>query len=196
MSFIETIEEDRADGALTELYAGARETNGYVPNSMRAFSLRPDVYRAWDELKSTIAGSMDTRRYELATLAAARKLRSSYCSLAHGRILAERFLDPATVRELALDHADVVLDAADVATMDLADKVAGDASSITEDDIQRLRDSGLDDREIFDVVVAAAARCFFSKTLDAVGALPDSEFAELEPALRDALTVGRPIESA
>jgi hypothetical protein len=32
---------------------------------------------------------MDLRRYELATLAAARRLRSSYCCLAHGRVLAE-----------------------------------------------------------------------------------------------------------
>ena len=44
-------------------------------------------------MEETIAGGMDTRRYELATLAAARELRSSYCSLAHGKILAERFLD-------------------------------------------------------------------------------------------------------
>jgi hypothetical protein len=44
------------------------------------------------------------------------------------------------------------------------------------------------------VVVAAAARCFFSKTLDALGALPYAKFAELEPGLRDALTVGRPID--
>ena len=75
-----------------------------------------------------------------------------------------------------------------------AAKVARDACSITEDDVQRLRDRGLSDRDIFDVAVAAAARCFFSKTLDAFGALPDAEFAELDPGLRDALTVGRPIE--
>ena len=137
---------------------------------------------------------MDARRYELATLAAVRKLRSSYCSLAHGKVLAERFFDPATVRELALDHGAAGLGATEVAIMDLAERVAGDASSITDDDIQRLRDVGLGDREIFDVVAAAAARCFFSKTVDALGGLPDAVYADLEPGLREALTVGRPIE--
>ena len=44
-----------------------------------------------------------------------------------------------------------------------------------------------------DVVLAAAARCFFSKTLDALGVLPDAEYGELEPRLREALVVGRPI---
>jgi hypothetical protein len=44
-----------------------------------------------------------------------------------------------------------------------------------------------------DVVLTAAARCFFSKTLDALGAEPDSAYWNLDPGLRDALTVGRPI---
>ncbi|HEY2542251.1 MAG TPA: hypothetical protein VGH92_04295, partial [Gaiellaceae bacterium] len=60
-------------------------------------------------------------------------------------------------------------------------------------DLQRLRDLGLTDAEIMDVALAAAARCFFSKTLDALGVLPDATFAELEPGLREALVVGRPI---
>ena len=44
-----------------------------------------------------------------------------------------------------------------------------------------------------DVVLAAAARCFFSKTLDALGVLPDAHYRELDPELLDALVVGRPI---
>ena len=45
----------------------------------------------------------------------------------------------------------------------------------------------------FDVVAAAAARCFFSKTLDALCIQADPVLAELDPELRDVLTVGRPI---
>src|SRR5437773_1282665 len=39
----------------------------------------------------------------------------------------------------------------------------------------------------------AAARCFFSKLLDALGVQADSTFNHLDPALREALTVGRPV---
>ena len=42
-------------------------------------------------------------------------------------------------------------------------------------------------------MLAATIRCFFSKTLDALGVQPDADYAELDPAFRDALTVGRPI---
>jgi hypothetical protein len=71
-----------------------------------------------------------------------------------------------------------------------------DATSITEADVEELRAHGLSDGEIFDVVLAATIRCFFSKTLDALGAQPDREFAQLDPAFREPLTVGRPIEPA
>ena len=134
---------------------------------------------------------MDLRRYELVTLAAARRLRSSYCSLAHGKVLAEQFGEP--VREIARDRRAAGLDEVDVAVMDLAERVVDDASSIDEADLQRLRDLGLSDAEIMDVVLAAAARCFFAKTIDALGVLPDASYRELEPELREVLVVGRPI---
>ena len=44
-----------------------------------------------------------------------------------------------------------------------------------------------------DVVLAASARCFFSKTLDALGVRADAKYAALDPALREQLVVGRPI---
>ena len=47
------------------------------------------------------------------------------------------------------------------------------------------------------MVLAAAARCFMSKAIDAVGAQPDREYEQrLDPTLREALVVGRPIASA
>lgn len=159
-----------------------------------AFAQRPEVYAAWQQLNGAIKAGMELRRYELATLAAARRLRSSYCCLAHGSVLIERFGEP--VREIALDHRDAGLDEVDVAVMDLAEKVVDDATAIYDADLQPLRDLGLSEAEIMDVVLAAAARCFFSKTLDALGVRPDASYAELDPELREALVVGRPIAEA
>ena len=78
--------------------------------------------------------------------------------------------------------------------MDLAEHVALDAADITQADIDELRELGLADEEVLDVVLAAAARCFFAKVLDGVGALADARYAEMEAGMRDALVVGRPIE--
>ncbi|MBI5106946.1 MAG: peroxidase [Solirubrobacterales bacterium] len=196
MTFIETVAPDEAAGPAAEIYAADREAFGRLPNFTRAFSLLPEVYAAWKGLNGAIKATMELRRYELATVAAARRLRSSYCALAHGSILADRFLGADAVRAAVADPRAAGLDDADVAVMELADKVVADATTVTQADVDRLRASGLTDGEILEVILAAAARCFFSKVLDATGALPDSAYAELDPALRDALTVGRPIASS
>ena len=193
MAFIETVSEDQATGATAEMYATDAEVFGFLPNLTRAFSHRPAVYRAWRQLNGAIKDGMDLRRYELATVAAARRLRSSYCMLAHGSVLMDKFIDSQSLAALVADHHAAGLSEIDVAVMDLAEKVADDATAVEPADIERLRSLGLSDDEIVDVVLAAAARCFFSKTLDALGVEPDARYGNLDPDIRDALTVGRAI---
>ena len=196
MTFIETVPEVDATGATQEMYATDRAAFGDLPNLTQAFSLRPEVYAAWRGLSGAIRSGMDLRRYELATLAAARRLRSSYCALAHGSVLLNNeFVTPAGLRALMEDEGTAASDLSpvDAAVMAFADKVADDATSVSQEDIDRLRAHGLSDTDILDVVLTAAARCFFSTCLDALGAAPDAKYAALDPAVRDALTVGRPI---
>ena len=196
MTFIETVPPDAATADVAAVYDRDRAIHGHVPNFAQAFSLQPQAYAAWRELNGAIKAGMDLRRYELATIAAARRLRSSYCMLAHGAVLADRFMDADDVRAVATDPAAAGLDPVDTAVVDLAEKVAADATAVTQEDIDRLRDLGLADAEILGVVLAAAARAFFSKTLDGLGALADHKYEAMDPALRDALTVGRPIAPA
>lgn len=196
MAFIETVPVDQATGEVRAMYARAQANLGYVPNYAKVFSLRPEVMGAWSGLLASIRGHMDLRRYELVTLAAARALHSSYCMLAHGTILRRQFYGPEQLAAIAGGTADAGLEPAEAAMMAFAERVAKDASSITASDVEGLRAHGFTDAEIFDVAAAAAARCFFSKLLDALGAEPDSAYLELEDDLRRRLTPGRPVSAA
>ena len=197
MSYLATIDEDGATGATAQMYEVDRSALGYVPNYTKIFSPRPEVYAAWKQLNGAIKSGMDLRRYEVATVAAARQLRSSYCALAHGEILANAHLDESAVRQLAGDAADVELDPLDAAIARLAEKVARAAADIEESDYDELRALGRSDVEILDIVLATAARCFFSTVLEATGTLADPVFTTRIPeVLRTALTVGRPIAGA
>ena len=71
-------------------------------------------------------------------------------------------MDTDQLLDVVADHRHAGLDEVDVAVMDLAEKVAGDATAVTQEDVDRLRSLGLSDRDVFDVVAAAAVRCFFS----------------------------------
>jgi uncharacterized peroxidase-related enzyme len=163
-------------------------------NYERAFADRPEVFAAWVQLNTAIKERMDLRRYELVTLAAALKLRSSYCCLAHGRILLERFGEP--VADIVRDRRAANLSEVDLAVMELAERIVEDATSIEDADLQRLRDLGLSEADIADVVYAASVRCFFSKTLDALGMLADASYRDLPADVQEALVVGRPIAAA
>lgn len=193
MAFIEPIREEDAEGATAEMYAADLDEDGYVANSTKAFGHRPAVFAAWRQLGSTIGGSMDRRRYELATVAAARVLRSSYCSLAHGKVLAEQFLGAERTIALATGAVDA-LDPLDAEIVRFATLVTREPASVTASDMERLRALGLSDEEILDVVLAVAARCFFSTVLEALGVQADPAYRALDPELRAALTVGRPIQ--
>jgi uncharacterized peroxidase-related enzyme len=196
MAFIETIPLDEATGEVRAMYERGQARFGYVPNHTKLFSHRPRVWTAWEALLGSIRSNMDARRYELVTLAAARSLRCSYCALAHGTILRDRFYSAEQMSAIAEDHTTAGLSPADAAIMSFAEKVARDADEITPADVEALRDHGLTDAEIFDVVAAAAARCFFSKVMDGLGAEPDAAYARVEDGLRRRLTVGRDISTS
>ncbi|MGH8957910.1 MAG: carboxymuconolactone decarboxylase family protein [Acidimicrobiia bacterium] len=192
MPFIKPVAEEGASGRVAELFEADRNKRGYVPNYLSLFAIRPEVYDAWVGLIGAIARNMDLRRYELATLAAAQALSSSYCSLAHGLVLRKKFMSDEEIAQSADGASSEELDRA---VMALARQVAIDASRVTDDDLAPLRKAGLSDEEIFDVVLAAAARAFFSKTLDGTGTEPDREYRDLlSPGLLERLAVGRPIE--
>ncbi|MGA8262799.1 MAG: peroxidase-related enzyme [Arenicellales bacterium] len=193
MPFLKITEPEEASGAVRAMYDKVAQQHGFVPNWATAFSHRPKVLAAWSELLGSIRENMDPCRYELATLAAARALRSSYCMLAHGSVLARDFFDPAKVAAIAEDFRSAQLQDSDVAVMEFAEKVVRDAAAITQADVDKLHEHGLSDREIFDVAAAAAARCFLSKTVDALGIQADGKFASLDDELRGRLTIGRPI---
>lgn len=192
--FIETTAESDATGPLAEWYRSQRDSWGFLPDYAGCFSARPDVAKAWTSLNLTIRGGMDRRRFELVTIAAARALRSTYCTVAHASFLRDVCGDSQTVQALALTSDGSSLSEQDAALYSFATKLALDASAIEQSDVDALRDAGLSDAEISDVVYAVAARAFFTKVLDGLGARLDRETADtFPPGVLQGMVVGRPV---
>ena len=70
--------------------------------------------------------------------------------------------------------------------MRFAEKLSTDAAAMTDADSQSLRDAGFSDRQIVDIALAAGARNFFSRTLQAL-AVPVEDVPGLTPELTAAL---------
>lgn len=191
--FIESVAEEAATGALADYYRGQRQNWGFLPNYTAAFSSRPDVAAVWNTLNATVRESMPRRRFEIATIAAARTLRSTYCTAAHTSLLREVCNDETTMTAIADDPTGAGLGAEDRAVYEFATKVARDASSVEQSDVDALRAVGLSDGDVADVVFAVAARAFFATVLDGLGARLDDEIAaRFAPDMLASVTVGRP----
>ena len=78
MTFIKSISEEQAEGLVQDQYQAAQKSTSYVPNYIKAFSLRPEVYDAWTKLIGAIRSNMRMRRYELVTFATAMALECTY----------------------------------------------------------------------------------------------------------------------
>ncbi|WP_431247761.1 carboxymuconolactone decarboxylase family protein [Leifsonia xyli] len=181
MSIIRTPEPSEATGEVATIYAEDIDDLGYVPSYTRVMAVNPEAVRAFEHLAGAIASQLGTRRYELVTLAAAQALQSQHCRLAHGRktltVMGENELEA-----IARDYHDAGLGEAEVAMMDYAARVATDSVSLTDADTLQLRELGYSDREIVDITLAAAARSYFSRSLQALGA-----DVEVPPGLGDRL---------
>jgi uncharacterized peroxidase-related enzyme len=192
MAFIDTVSASWVTGDAFAMYDRQQKHYGYVPNYATVFSHRPEVMRRWAELQAAIKRPMDARRFELATFAAAVTLRSSLCTLAHGKALL-KFFCAEDVIAMARGETPPSLSAAEAALMRFACAVAHDASAVTADDVAELKRHGFSDGEVFDIAAVAAGRAFFTKIIESLGVAADAPLRTMDATLREALTVGRPV---
>ncbi len=192
MAFIDTITPADSTGPTREMYSRQQDTYGFVPNYAKVFGHRPEVMVRWGRLLAEIRRPMDDRLFELATLAAAIELKNTACSLAHGQQLA-KFINEDGVQALAAGETDNVITEAEAVVVAFATKIARDASSIGQQDVDALKAQGFSDAEVFDIATTVAGRSFLTKILDALGVEMDKTAMHMSEAFRQALTVGRPI---
>lgn len=188
MAILHTIPESSATGATAAIYADDVTDQGFVAAHTKVMALNPEAHAAWEALIGAIAKPLGKRRYELVTLAAARGARSKHCRLAHGRLSLALF-DEAQLVRIASDYRDADLSPAEVAMMDFAERVSEDSDRMTDADSLVLREHGFSDRDILDVTLAAAARNYYSRAIQAL-AVDVEPPTDISDALRDALVRG------
>jgi uncharacterized peroxidase-related enzyme len=193
MAFIDTISASWVTGEAFAMYDRQQKHYGFVPDYATVFSHRPEVMRRWAALLAEIKRPMDRRRFELATFAAACELRSTLCTLAHGKALLA-FFSVDDVMAMARGETPRSLSTADAALVRFARSVARDASAVTAEDVAELKQLGLTDGEVFDIAATAAGRAFFTKIIESLGVAADAPLRTMDAKLREALTVGRPVK--
>ncbi|QHK20098.1 carboxymuconolactone decarboxylase family protein [Pseudarthrobacter psychrotolerans] len=185
ITILKTTPESEATGLTAEFYNDDLGSFGYVASQTKAMAINPEAFQAFESMLHFITASMDLRRYELITLAAAQAIGSPHCRLAHG-VKALKAFPEDELGAVARDFHTAGLEPAEVAMMEYAEKLSRDATAMTDADTLELRNHGFTDREIMDITLAATARNFLSRTLLALAVDVDVP-PTLSPKLKDAL---------
>jgi uncharacterized peroxidase-related enzyme len=191
------LQEPPASAQARELYDEDLADDGYVWNVTRLWAHQPDTLKSLFEVMSQAfrPSGLTFRQRGILVAATASALGDSYCSLAWGGKLGKAS-DPALAAGV-LTGSDAGLTDQERAMAVWARKVARDPNATTPADIEALRDSGLDDGQIFAVTAFVALRLAFSAINDSLGAQPDAQLARSLPSeVREAVTYGRPVAEA
>ena len=196
--YLQTIEEEQATGRVAEIYEKQKAQLGFVMEAAKCFTARPDLLPIYTDFSDRIrAGfSLGLREWRLITLIAAKYIPSTYCSHVYSRQLIDDLGSKEAVLAVQRDYRNAGLPDRDVEMLAYAEKVARDASRISQADIDRLRRTGFSDREICDIALCAAFRCFVSRFFDATGAGTEAAFIDEDSEFRTAMNVGRPLQNA
>jgi uncharacterized peroxidase-related enzyme len=192
MPFIDTIPEAEIGDDVRAMYERQQSFWGFVPNYAKVFCWRPEIMGLWAQLQAGIKRNMDKRRFELVTFAAAHTLRSTLCSLAHGRALTAWF-SQEDIQLMARGASPASLTAAEAAMMSFSRKVARGAFLVSAHDVGELKRHGFSDAEVFDIAATVGARAFWTNIIEALGVEPEPPLLQLEPEFRKTLTVGRTV---
>lgn len=187
------IEEAPPSGGREAAYGSEREEDGYIWNVSRLWCWRPDVYEDFAALRARLMeeSSLGDRDWAVLVTATASQLEDSYCSLAWGAKLA-KLTDDETAARVVVGEEAPGLSERERALVAWARRVVDDPNGTTGAEVERLRETGLGDREIFEATAFVALRLAFSTVNDALGARPDRQLADgAPPKLRAAIAYGR-----
>jgi uncharacterized peroxidase-related enzyme len=183
MAWIKTLDEREVAGALSQVYEAELARLGFVMESTKALSIRPNLAQAFDAFTAAVKqeSSLTPQERRLISLLVAQQLGSTYCVLVYATEVERDLGGLQRVRAVLNDHRTAGLSQRDVAILDYA--VTAATGHPTERHVMRLRESGLDDATILDIAVWANLRAFRSRIYESLGVQTDQFFLEQEDLL-------------
>lgn len=184
MTWIKYILPEDATGRLEQLYKKYQRANRTVANIITAHSVRPHILEGHMAFYRSVLGhsanTLPVWFLEAVGVYVSAFNKCAYC-VDHHRHFGGQAFDGTQAEWNAIADAmiagepDTVLDARQAALVHYAGKVTKDPASVSQTDIDALRDLGADDGEIFEVNQVAGYFAYANRTVLGLGVTLDGE---------------------
>ena len=154
---------------------------GYIPNWVRAFALGGAHAARFNEyilgLLDPNAGLLPYADRELIATVSSAENGCSYCRLNHAVSLGDALGDKKLGTRIAVDYREVrELTARQRTLADFAATLSVRPGEVSDDDLDALRDLGLDDAAIYEAIQVVAAFAAANRFSIALQVRPDDQF--------------------
>lgn len=147
---------------------------------VRVLARNPDTARRFtgyfENLFDPARGRLPLAERELIAVVVSAANGCGLCEVHHTEGLALASNDRARARRLALDHHLVSLSKREHAIVDFAVKVTRDPKAVGPKELNALRDAGLDEEDILEVVETSSWFNHTNRIFISLGVIPDDKF--------------------
>ena len=165
---------------LRERYAAVAERSGFLPNVFGALAWRPAEAAAFfayhDALMDKETPGLSKGDRELIVVATSAANDCLYCVVAHGAIARIRTRDPYLADQVAVDWRKAPLSPRMHAVLDVAVRLAVEPATVTAADLDRLREQGLTEDDVWDVGAIVAFFALSNRLAHWAAIPPNEEF--------------------
>ena len=172
-------DEGTLPGPIRAVYDKCVEKLGFVPNVLRAYTLRPkkfELFRQYNnELMLGESGLSKLEREMIAVVVSCVN-HCHYCLIAHGAAVRVLSGDAVLGDQLVTNYRAAKLDARTRAMLDFVWKLASTPAEIVDADREALRRAGFSDVDIWDIAEVAGFYSMTNRLASAVEMRPNAEY--------------------
>ena len=156
-----------------------QEKSGFIPNVFLVLAHRPDEFRAFFAYHDALmekGGNLTKAEREMIVVATSAANQCQYCVVAHGAILRIRAKNPLVADQVAVNYRKADITPRQKAMLDFAMKVAFEAYAVDEPEIDRLKQYGFDEEDVWDIAAIAAFFGMSNRIANVTNMRPNDEF--------------------
>ena len=167
---------------IREVYEANLAKLGFVPNVFRAYSRRPEHFRAFMAYHDVLMrgpGGLSRAEREAIVVAVSAENRCQYCMTAHGAALRILGKDPILAEQISNNWRTANLTARLHAILTFASCVNQPGFAASDEHIAELHERGFNDEDIWDIAAIAAFFGFSNRMAGLMDMRPNPEFYSL-----------------